>query len=88
MLRWRGLLIARLMFGSWRPRMARMGLLRSWLIRGLILAGIAGVISGIWVMQDWVSPDRVRDALITVLRDQMPGVDVQVESANLRLLKI
>ena len=85
-MRWRGFLIALLMFGSWRPRMARMGLLRSWLIRGLILAGIAGVISGIWVMQDWVSPDRVRDALITVLREQLPDVDVEVESANLRLL--
>lgn len=62
-----------------------MGLVRSWLIRGLILAILAGIISSVWVMHDWVSPDRVREALIAALREQFPEADVQVGSAHLRI---
>ncbi len=62
-----------------------MGRLRCWVIRGLILAALAGVAAGGWVAHDWVSPDRVRAALVAALAEQFPDADVQVGSARLRL---
>jgi hypothetical protein len=62
-----------------------MGRLRCWVIRGLILTALAGVAAGGYVAHDWVSPDRVRSALIAALQDQFPDADVHVESARLRL---
>jgi hypothetical protein len=62
-----------------------MGRLRCWVIRGLILAALAGVAAGGWVAHDWVGPDRVRAALVVTLSDQFQDVDVQVGSARLRL---
>ena len=62
-----------------------MGRLRCWVIRGLILAVVAGVAAGGWVAHDWVSPEKVRAALVAALRDQFPGADVHVGSARLRL---
>ena len=68
-----------------RPRTARMGRLRCWVIRGLILAALAGVAAGGWIAHDWVSPEQVRAALVAALRDQFPDADVHVGSARLRL---
>lgn len=62
-----------------------MGPLRCWLIRGLLVVALAALAAVGWVMHDWVSPDRVREALITALREQLPGVEVEVASARLRL---
>jgi hypothetical protein len=62
-----------------------MGLLRCWVIRGLILAVLAAGVAGAWVAHEWVSPERVRAALVAALSEQFPNADVQVESAHLRL---
>ncbi len=59
---------------------------RSWLIRGLILAGVAALAALAWVANSWVSPERVRDQVIATLTDQFEGVDVHVGSARLRIL--
>jgi hypothetical protein len=62
-----------------------MGRLRCWVIRGLILAALAGVAAGGWIAHDWVSPEKVRAALVAALRDQFPDAEVHVGSARLRL---
>lgn len=62
-----------------------MGRLRCWLIRGLILAALAGLALGGWVAHGWVSPDAVRDALVAALREQFPEAEVEVGTARLRL---
>lgn len=62
-----------------------MGRLRCWVIRGLILAALAGVAAGGWIAHDWVSPEKVRAALVAALHDQFPDADVHVGSARLRL---
>lgn len=58
---------------------------RSWLIRGLILAGVAAVAALGWVANSWVSPDRVREQVVAHLNEQFDGVDVHVGSARLRI---
>ena len=62
-----------------------MGFLRSWLIRGLILAALAGVVAAGWVAHDWVSPEKVREAVVAALRDKFPDADVHVGAAQLRI---
>ena len=62
-----------------------MGRLKSWVIRGLILAVLAGIAAGGWIAHDWVSPEKVRAALVAALRDQFPDAEVHVGSASLRL---
>ena len=62
-----------------------MGRLRCWVIRGLILATLAGIAAGGWVAHDWVSPEKVRAALVAALRAQFPDAEVHVGSAGLRL---
>jgi hypothetical protein len=62
-----------------------MGRLRSLVIRLSILILFAGILGGAWVAHDYVRPERVREALINTLQTRMPDVDVQVESASLRL---
>jgi hypothetical protein len=59
---------------------------RSWLIRGLILAGVAVLIVLAWLANSWVSPERVRAQLIASLHDQFEDVDVHVGSARMRIL--
>jgi len=59
--------------------------LRSWAIRGLILAGVAGFAVLAWVAQSWVSPERVRAQVIAHLSGQFDGADVQVGSAHMRI---
>jgi hypothetical protein len=59
---------------------------RSWLIRGLILAGVAALVAFGWVANSWVSPERVRSQLVAHLDDQFHGVDVHVGSARMRIL--
>ncbi len=59
--------------------------LRNWLIRGLILAALAALGAGGWVMQSWVGPDRVRAAVLAHLNEEFDGVDVHVGSAHLRI---
>ncbi|MBY0515220.1 MAG: hypothetical protein K2P78_15105, partial [Gemmataceae bacterium] len=59
---------------------------RSWLIRGLILAGVAALVGVAWVANSWVSPDRVRAQLVAHLSEQFEGVDVEVGSARMRIL--
>ena len=55
------------------------------MIRGLILAALAGVAGGLWYAHSWVSPESVRAALIATLGDQFADVDVHVGSARMRL---
>lgn len=62
-----------------------MGFLRSWLIRGLILAALAGVVAAGWVAHDWVSPEKVREAVVAALREKFPDADVHVGTAQLRI---
>jgi len=62
-----------------------MGFMRTWLIRLVILSVLALGGGGLWYLNEWVSPERVREALIAALREKLPGVEVQVESAGLRL---
>ncbi|HYH63922.1 MAG TPA: hypothetical protein VD866_04420, partial [Urbifossiella sp.] len=59
---------------------------RSGLIRGLILAGVAAVGVLAWVASTWVSPERVREQVVAALHDQLDGVDVRVGSARMRIL--
>lgn len=59
---------------------------RSWLIRGLILAGVAALAALAWLANSWVSPERVREKVIATLAEQLEGVDVHVGSARLRIL--
>ena len=60
--------------------------LRSWLIRGLILAGVAALAALAWVANSWISPERVRESVIVTLSEQFEGVDVHVGSARMRIL--
>jgi hypothetical protein len=59
---------------------------RSWLIRGLILAGVAALAALAWVANSWISPDRVREKVIATLSEQFDGVEVHVGSARMRIL--
>ena len=60
--------------------------LRSWVIRGFILAGVALLAAFGWVANSWVSPERVREQVIATLDEQFEGVDVHVGSARMRIL--
>ena len=59
---------------------------RSWLIRGLILVGVAALAALAWLANSWISPDRVREKVVTTLSEQFDGVDVHVGSARMRIL--
>lgn len=59
---------------------------RSWLIRGLILVGVAALAALAWVANSWISPDRVREKVVGTLSEQFEGVDVHVGSARMRIL--
>ncbi len=59
---------------------------RNWLIRGFILAGVAGLVALGWLANSWVSPERIREQVIASLSDQFEGVDVYVGSAHMRIL--
>lgn len=60
--------------------------LRSWVIRGLILTGVASVAALGWFASSWISPERVRAQVIAHLSEQFEGADVQVGSARMRIL--
>lgn len=59
--------------------------LRSWLIRGTIIAVLAALAVGAWIASDWISPEAIRTKVIAHLMDRFQGVDIQVESARLRI---
>lgn len=59
---------------------------RNWLIRGLILAGVAALIACGWVANSWISPERIREQVIAALGEQLDGVEVQIGSAHMRIL--
>ncbi|MFO0805715.1 MAG: hypothetical protein U0791_21645 [Gemmataceae bacterium] len=59
---------------------------RNWLIRGLILAGVATLVALGWVANSWVSPERIREQVIASLGEQFEGVDVEIGSAHMRIL--
>jgi hypothetical protein len=59
--------------------------LRSWAIRGSILAGVAGLAVLGWIAYSWVSPERVRAQVVAHLSEQFEGVDVHVGSARMRI---
>jgi len=59
--------------------------LRSWLIRGTILTVLAVLAVGGWIASDWVSPEAVRTKVVAHLHDRLQGVDIQVESARMRI---
>lgn len=61
-------------------------LLRSWVIRGLILTGVAVIAALGWLASSWVSPEHVRTQVIAHLSEQFEGADVQVGSAYMRIL--
>lgn len=60
--------------------------MRSWAIRGMILGLAAGLAGLVWLARTWVSPERVRHQVEDHLRAELPGWQVQVGSAHLRLL--
>ncbi len=60
--------------------------LRSWAIRGLILAGVAVLVTLVWFANSWISPERVRAQVIENLSAQFEDVDVHVGSARMRIL--
>ena len=62
-----------------------MPLLRSWLIRGVLLALLAAVGGVGWVMHERVSPDQVRAAVLAELRNKFPDAQVHVGAAGYRL---
>ncbi len=59
--------------------------LRSWAIRGLILAGVAALAVLAWIARSWVSPERVRAQVIAHLSEQFEGAEVHVGDARMRL---
>jgi hypothetical protein len=59
---------------------------RSWVIRGLILAGVAALAALAWYANSWISPERVREQVVSTLVEQLEGVDVHVGSARMRIL--
>lgn len=58
---------------------------RSWLIRGVILAILAAAGFVAMSVHNRIRPEQVRASLISVLETEFAQVDVQVESARLRL---
>ena len=52
--------------------------LRSWAIRGMILAGVAALVALVWLANSWVSPERVRAQVVAHLSEQFEGADVHV----------
>jgi hypothetical protein len=60
--------------------------MRNWAIRGMILGLAAGLVGLVWLARTWVSPERVRQQVEAYLRAELPGWQVQVGSAHLRLL--
>ncbi len=59
--------------------------LRTWIIRGLILAVLAGVGYGLWWAQSYVSPEAIRASLLATLNEQFPEAEVTVGSAHIRV---
>jgi hypothetical protein len=59
---------------------------RNWLIRGVILAGIATLVALGWVANSWVSPERIREQVILSLGEQFDDVEVEVGAAHMRIL--
>ncbi|MBX9580901.1 MAG: hypothetical protein K2X87_11385 [Gemmataceae bacterium] len=59
---------------------------RNWAVRGLILAGVAGVVAAGWVAATWVSPEKVREQVLAALAEQFDGAEVRVGAARMRLL--
>lgn len=59
--------------------------LRTWIIRGLILAALLAVGYGVWWAQSYVSPEAVRASLLSTLGEQFPDADVTVGSAQIRV---
>jgi hypothetical protein len=60
--------------------------LRSWAIRGLILAGVAALAALGWFANSWVSPEHIRAQVVAQLGEQFEGVEIEVGSAHMRLL--
>lgn len=60
-------------------------MLRSWLIRGAILAVLAAAGFAALSVHNRIRPEQVRASLIAVLETEFTNVDVQVDSARLRL---
>jgi hypothetical protein len=59
--------------------------LRTWIVRGVILAVLAAVGYGLWWAQSYVSPEAVRTALLSTLGEQFPDTDITVGSAHIRV---
>ena len=57
---------------------------RSWLIRGLILAGVAALAALAWLANSWISPERVREQVVLTLAEPPSSVVVTdfLEEAN------
>ncbi len=60
--------------------------MRTWAIRGVLLAAAAGVVLLAWLAQQWVDPERVRAELLAQLQAEFPGMQVEVGGAQMRLL--
>ncbi|QEL15359.1 AsmA family protein [Limnoglobus roseus] len=59
--------------------------LRTWIIRGVILAVLTAVGYGVWWAQSYVSPEAVRASLLSTLGEQFPDTTVTVGSAQIRV---
>jgi hypothetical protein len=60
--------------------------LRKWLVRGLVLAVLGGLVFIALLYQAWTSPAAVRAQLLGKLRARFVGATVGIEWARLRLL--
>ena len=47
------------------------------MIRGSILLVLAAVVAAGWVLHEWVSPEKVREALTATLRDKLPDFGIE-----------
>src|SRR5438105_2348345 len=59
---------------------------RKWFVRGVALAILIGVGSGVYLYQHYTNPDEVRRQVLARLGEQFPGALVKLDSARLRIL--
>jgi hypothetical protein len=59
---------------------------RKWLIRSLILAILAAVAGGGWLLNAWMRPEFIRAELTRQLAERFNDVDIEVGAAHLRIL--
>src|SRR5438046_7082471 len=74
-------------FGSLELRPGSRMSLRKWLVRGLVFSIYGGAVAGVWLYQHWMNPEAVRLVVIDQFQSHFRAVKVQVESAQMGLLR-